>query len=101
MPGQTIIRGKVISENDPAGNPLEHGPLYLKPDDGGEPLLLVQAQMSAQAPVDHLAMQSRPAFEPMLGKTVEITGYQSGHVLYDAFIVVPDNAMRNSPLKQK
>lgn len=92
MHGYTTIRGTIIAEGDQAGAPPDDGPLYLKPEDGSPPLLLVDAIMAAQASIEYLAEQSRPSFLPALGQTVTMSGYCSGRVLYEASILETNDA---------
>jgi hypothetical protein len=87
MSGSVTLKGTVV-DKDPAT------PLPARPDDGlylltenNQLLALITDSMAAQMPIDLLHTQSRPDFEPYLGKKVTVEGYASGDSLYSARIV--------------
>ena len=86
MSGQDTLRGTVVEQQSPDGMPASNSEgLYLLTEDGTR-LELISTSMATQMPVDMLHRQSRPTFEPYLGKQITVSGYRSGHSLFNAFI---------------
>ena len=86
MSGEVRLKGTVVEQLLPDDTPASsYEGLYLLTEDGTR-LALIAASMASQMPVDMLHRQSRPTFEPFLGKQITVSGYQSGSSLYNVII---------------
>ena len=89
MHGYLTVKGEVVADIDPSGKPQDDGPLYLLVEGRRIRMLLLQAPQANRAPIQDLALQARAAFLRALGTTVEVRGYVSGRIIYEAVIVGP------------
>jgi hypothetical protein len=89
MSREVTLQGRITEGEQLGGSPAPATEgLYLQTENGKR-LELINTSMATQMPTDMLHRQSRPAFEPYLGQTVTISGYQSGGVLWNAAIENP------------
>lgn len=86
MAGQVTLKGTVIEGKLLDGSPASANEgLYLQTENG-EQLELINSSMATQMPSDMLHRQSRSAFEPFLGQTITVSGYQSTGAIWNAMI---------------